>query len=172
MTIGEFITKMNELGVPGDHKFCIEVWGGLGGKGVPVESYYQGFDWEMNKLIVATARRLEYFRTRSERKQEDAQREAMLYSASTPRWVTFEEQLPLPGRTTKRWLVRSKQGEGFILGEVSFHAHWRKYIFSPAAPTMFDDQCLREVAAFVRHQTFLQNESSRKAREKKKATSQ
>jgi hypothetical protein len=35
------------------------------------------------------------------------------------------------------------------LGDVSWYAPWRRYVFFPGAETLFDAACLKEVTAFI-----------------------
>lgn len=55
-------------------------------------------------------------------------------------------------RKTDLWRVWSLQG-GTYLGEVSWWAHWRKYTFRPIADSVFDGDCLREIATFCELET-------------------
>lgn len=62
------------------------------------------------------------------------------------RYITFE---PLPQATPKtlRWKVVAKEGGG-VIGTVSWYGPWRKYCFFPAPSTVFEQVCLRDIAAF------------------------
>jgi hypothetical protein len=72
---------------------------------------------------------------------------------SEPRWIKF---LPMPRLTanTDRWEVVSKDG-GEGLGTVEWYCPWRKYIFAPNADynLVFEETCLRDIAAFVEART-------------------
>jgi len=49
------------------------------------------------------------------------------------------------------WWVMS-MGEDH-LGNIQWHAPWRRYCFYPTANTIFDNNCLREIADFCAEQT-------------------
>jgi hypothetical protein len=66
------------------------------------------------------------------------------------KWIDFREA-PAPG-VTKRWEVVAKQG-GVIIGRVSWSTGWRKYVLQPGYPTEWEQDCLRDVAAFLEGQT-------------------
>lgn len=53
---------------------------------------------------------------------------------------------------TKIWRVEPKDGETF-LGRVSWYAPWRKYAFSPWSGTLYEPDCLRQIANFCELQT-------------------
>ena len=69
-----------------------------------------------------------------------------------PKWVQFTDERPSPSGKTKGWHVRTKDGRT-LLGYVFWHAPWRKYVFAPAADTIFEQDCLRDIADFVQFQT-------------------
>lgn len=71
--------------------------------------------------------------------------------ADTARWVTFREE-QVSGRKTKVWLVYSKDGSSY-LGKVEWWAPWRKYTFKPAPATVFEEDCLHDIAEFVQTKT-------------------
>jgi hypothetical protein len=48
---------------------------------------------------------------------------------------------------TERWRVDAK--DGACLGYVSWFGRWRRYSFSPATGTVFEQVCLREIANFI-----------------------
>ena len=57
-------------------------------------------------------------------------------------------ELENDGRITKRFDVRSKRRD-FSLGEISWHGTWRQYAFFPWMQTLFNRDCLRDIAAFL-----------------------
>lgn len=71
-----------------------------------------------------------------------------------PKWIHFDLQAP-DGRKTQRWIVWSgKEGfEGSELGQVKFYPQWRKYSFFPASQTLFEADCLRDIATFCEDET-------------------
>lgn len=50
---------------------------------------------------------------------------------------------------TKVFMVRSKHG-GANLGEISWYATWRQYIFMPARITVWNTDCLDTIITFIR----------------------
>lgn len=69
------------------------------------------------------------------------------------KWVEFS-RIDMPGeRKTGVWYVRTKGGKkevgGLLLGRISWWGAWRRYAFFPAADTLFEPTCLRDIAAFI-----------------------
>ena len=62
------------------------------------------------------------------------------------RWLKLE----LTGQTkrTYRWLVRSEKS-GHTLGQISWYAPWRCYVFWPA-DVVLNAECLTDLAGFLR----------------------
>ena len=56
------------------------------------------------------------------------------------------------GKKTQLWEVTAIASDE-ILGLVSFHGAWRKYVFKPGPGTLFDASCLREIAEFTETET-------------------
>jgi hypothetical protein len=70
-------------------------------------------------------------------------------------WVTFEEH-PVPATwKTKAWLVLGSGNERDVIGDVRWNAHWRQYVFQPNGNTIYNPDCLEQIATFVRAQTAL-----------------
>ncbi len=55
---------------------------------------------------------------------------------------------------TAIWITTAKDGD-IVLGRVTWHAPWRKYIFEPVSnySTVYEQTCLREIAEFVEQLT-------------------
>lgn len=70
-------------------------------------------------------------------------------------------------RKTKQFYIQNKANLTDILGYISFYPQWRKYVFIPnkAITTIFDADCLSEIAEFCKIQT---NEWRKELKEKKK----
>jgi len=61
--------------------------------------------------------------------------------------------VPAPPKSkTKVWWVLNKYDEA-QLGWVGWFARWRKYGFYPQTGTVYEETCLREIAAFCERQT-------------------
>lgn len=54
---------------------------------------------------------------------------------------------------TKTWAIHSIDQPGIQLGWVCWYGHWRKYGFFPDAQTVFEQDCLRDIAAFIEKKT-------------------
>ena len=78
------------------------------------------------------------------------------FLASNPpapsQWVRFHECVPrTKDRKTKVWAVATVTDSE--LGAVKFFPRWRCYAFFPAPACVFEEECLRDIAAFCEHQT-------------------
>ena len=67
-------------------------------------------------------------------------------------YVRFAETEAPKNFKTKIWDVTTIDRAG-LLGQVRWFAQWRKYTFFPAANTLFDFDCLTEIAEFVAKET-------------------
>lgn len=56
-------------------------------------------------------------------------------------------------------------GDGVDLGTVSWWAHWRRYVFYPGPHTMWDAECLREIAKFCTEETEIRKKIRKAERE-------
>jgi hypothetical protein len=63
-------------------------------------------------------------------------------------YLSFEDKGTSPSGLTRRWQVKSKQGEQ-VLGWIEWKAQWRKYVFSPTCYTVWDAGCLADVTEFL-----------------------
>lgn len=64
------------------------------------------------------------------------------------RFLVFEERDVEAKRKTRVVHVKSAI-TGFLVGTISWYAPWRRYAFMPAGATIFDVNCLREVAGCI-----------------------
>ena len=51
-------------------------------------------------------------------------------------------------RRTKRFRINHAE-EGTELGEIKWHAPWRRYVFFPYHNTLFDVSCLQRITNFI-----------------------
>lgn len=65
-------------------------------------------------------------------------------------WIVFDRTERIAGHKTDRWIVNSN---GVALGLVRWFNQWRKYCFFPASDTVYEQVCLREIAAFCEQRT-------------------
>jgi hypothetical protein len=66
-------------------------------------------------------------------------------------WITFEHQGDSVSGRTRLYVVRAKGGEG--LGEVRWFGRWSQYAFFPFGGTVFEQDCLRDIATFCEQRT-------------------
>jgi hypothetical protein len=67
-------------------------------------------------------------------------------------WIAFKNMRPSATGKTRIWDVRATADETY-LGHISWHGAWRKYVFFPAAGTLFEEDCLHAIADFCWKQT-------------------
>ena len=71
---------------------------------------------------------------------------------------TYARLVPVPPeRKTSRWVVCADDGE-VELGEIKWHGKWRCYAYFPLSDTLYEKQCLRDLADFCEAKTRLQME--------------
>ena len=74
-------------------------------------------------------------------------------------WVHFDEEGVSASGKTRIWIVAStldkedSREQYTWLGQVKWYAPWRRYCFFPAERTIFEQQCLRDIADFCAQQT-------------------
>jgi hypothetical protein len=68
------------------------------------------------------------------------------------KWIKFLEQQVPPDRKTKIFLVLTTDGVS-DLGTVKWFGRWRCYSFFPNTDTVFEKQCLRDIADFCEAET-------------------
>lgn len=51
-------------------------------------------------------------------------------------------------KITRRWEVYNRQ-RNIYLGDIAWWPSWRRYTFQPAPQTLFDANCLGEIAMFI-----------------------
>jgi len=81
-----------------------------------------------------------------------------LSEASEPKWLRFDSTGPSATGKTLTWSVRATQDNGY-LGRVAWFGRWRRYGFWPDEGTVFEQQCLRDIAAFCEHATIAQRKA-------------
>lgn len=64
--------------------------------------------------------------------------------------LTFLKCVPVKGRKTDIYGV---DGPSASLGEVRWHAPWRRYVFHPYPSTLYDPLCMESIATFCREKT-------------------
>lgn len=66
------------------------------------------------------------------------------------KWIEIIELPCLPARKTKMFKVLTPHAE---LGRIEFYVKWWKYVFYPTANTLYEEDCLRDIAEFCANQT-------------------
>lgn len=82
------------------------------------------------------------------------------------KWIKFELEPKMSARRkTLVWLVKTKERDEF-LGSVGWLPKFRGYAFCPPVNTFtyFEQQCLRDIAAFIEEQNRLHKEHIRELR--------
>lgn len=75
-------------------------------------------------------------------------------------YLYFREVTPSKSLKTRHWEVQNSD-TGAVLGLIRFFNAWRKYVFAPLAGTLYDGNCLDEIAKFTEAQTSNWRESNR-----------
>lgn len=80
-----------------------------------------------------------------------------------PKWVSFQLEERKRGAKTDVWHVWSIKEAPMTahLGIVKWFAPWRKYAFFPAEQTLYEQDCLRDLAEFVEVETVKQRKGRR-----------
>ena len=68
------------------------------------------------------------------------------------KWIEFVYIGKSESGKTDLWSVITKDGLG-KLGVVEWYSRWRKYGFSPEQRTIFEEDCLRDIADFCEAKT-------------------
>ena len=70
----------------------------------------------------------------------------------SPHWIEFLIEGTSASGKTAIYTVAPKEG-GVALGTVRWYAPWRKYAFFPSPDTLYEQDCLRDIAAFCESET-------------------
>ena len=62
------------------------------------------------------------------------------------------ERVDVPERKTRLWIICANDGE-VGLGEVKWRGKWRCYAYFPIDGTIYEKQCLRDIADFCEAKT-------------------
>jgi hypothetical protein len=68
-----------------------------------------------------------------------------------PKWVRFVVTT-LKGRSTEAWRVESRE-DRVELGYIKFYPRWRKFAFFPLNDTLYEADCLHDIADFCKERT-------------------
>lgn len=78
-------------------------------------------------------------------------REIMTIPVSLNRTRYLNFVLVAVGERTNRWEVWSLSN-GMVLGMIRWFGRWRGYVFEPDHGTVFNQECLRDIALFIDEQ--------------------
>lgn len=81
-------------------------------------------------------------------------------------FVTFNEDLSGKSKLTRVWAVQAINSLGFPLGKVKWWSAWRRYCFFPCKDTVYDANCLWDIADFCARMTTEQKEAQAARRRK------
>ncbi len=62
------------------------------------------------------------------------------------KWITIDYHGESASGKTSIWYVNNK--DGTPLGYIMWHGPWRKYCFAPRDKTIYEQDCLRDIANF------------------------
>ena len=68
------------------------------------------------------------------------------------KWIRMLCDGPSESGKTERFTVVATQGDVF-LGRIAWYGRWRKYAFEPFRDTVFEQDCLRDIADFCEAKT-------------------
>lgn len=71
---------------------------------------------------------------------------------SDAKWIKFILSGSSESGKTKIWRVINKDNDQ-ILGRIKWFARWRKYSFFPLTGTVYEKDCLRDIADFSEEET-------------------
>lgn len=69
------------------------------------------------------------------------------------KWIEFVPDGTSPSGKTKCWVLYPAGDRQMPLGAINWYAPWRKYTFSPVPSTVFEQDCLRDIASFIEVET-------------------
>jgi len=69
----------------------------------------------------------------------------------------------IPNLKTKKYWVVNKHDD-IYLGAIDWYNQWRKYAFFPMIGTVYEEDCLQDIAQFIKNLTLLHKEKLKKAK--------
>jgi len=72
-------------------------------------------------------------------------------------WISFVFLTVSQTGKTKIWEVFTKDEPVIALGAIKWFGRWRRYAFYPEKDTVFEHDCLRDIASFCEAETKLHN---------------
>lgn len=77
------------------------------------------------------------------------------------KWIEFRPGIVSASQITKLWCVVNRQHQSEI-GRIRWDTGWRRYVFAPHPHCIFEQDCLRDIAAFIETET-REHKAARKA---------
>ena len=68
------------------------------------------------------------------------------------KWIDFEKQEKKEHFKTDIWIIFTKDGRT-NLGFIKWYGRWRGYAFFPQSDTIYEEDCLRDIADFIETET-------------------
>ena len=78
---------------------------------------------------------------------------------SGPKWIQFQV-IRNTGKTFV-WRIAAKDHGPTMLGDIKWFGRWRRYAFFPLSDTVYEHECLRDIANFCEEQTSLHRQQRR-----------
>ncbi len=70
------------------------------------------------------------------------------------KWLTFSEPMASKSGKTSIWALYSgKDDSDLWIGEIKWFSRWRRYAFFPDRDTIYEQDCLRDIAQFCEDKT-------------------
>lgn len=85
---------------------------------------------------------------------------------SAGKWIRFDKQPTPTNQKTEVWHVVSSADGVWpdVIGVVKWYPPWRRYAFFPEANTLYEHQCLRDLAEFCNNATVSRREARKAER--------
>lgn len=77
------------------------------------------------------------------------------------KYLAVRKHAAADGRRTHRWSLVSNGGD--VLGAICWFPRWRQYCFDPVENAVFNNQCLRDLAAFLERANRAHHDERREA---------
>ena len=68
------------------------------------------------------------------------------------RWITFDLAGKSRSGKTRIWYVRTRDNLT-VIGMIRWYGRWRRYVYEPAPHTVYEQECLRDIASFIEERT-------------------
>jgi hypothetical protein len=76
------------------------------------------------------------------------------------KWIEIVPEGASKSGKTMVWSVYTLSTPRRLLGNIGWYAPWRRYCFGPVAQTIFEQDCLRDIAIFLETETQKQKKTA------------